>query len=384
MTIKTGGASVLQELNRHAIAHNIPLGTHIDLTYRCDLACKHCYLAERIKRELTLQEIEAVLDDIQALGGLMMLFSGGDLFLRPDALDILRAACQRRFYVQIITHANHIDEAVADELAQMGVAEVKVSIYSSRPEVHDAITRVPGSLHASLRAISLLRQRNIEVEMKCPVMDGNAGAQLEIPLLAAKYDARYALDHTIRAEQGHKPGSLKPLWTQGGCEDLRDLNLDLQTKIDITRLQRPEVRSLADLDHMPPELPVCTAGRSSVYIDPEGNVFPCLEWEEPTGNVRRSSFREIWHQGEVFQRARQMTRGSFEGCTSCGNFSFCSMCPGQAYRETGSATGMSPTTCRDTTALRMAFGQDEPPVVPPGLQGPSGPQGGCGAGCGCG
>ena len=59
-----GTRSVLRELNRHAVANNIPLGTHIDLTYRCDLACKHCYLEERIKRELTLEEIEAVLDDI--------------------------------------------------------------------------------------------------------------------------------------------------------------------------------------------------------------------------------------------------------------------------------------------------------------------------------
>lgn len=353
MTDEMDGESVLRELNRHAVAHNVPFGTHFDLTYRCDLACVHCYLEERIKRELTLDEIVAVLDDIQALGGLMMLFSGGDLFLRPDALDILRAACERRFYVQIITHANHIDEEVADALAQMGLGEVKISIYSSRPEVHDAITKVPGSLHASLRAISLLRQRGIEVEMKCPVMDGNEGAQLELPILAAKYDTRYALDHKIRSAQGH--GGNLPGAGQGGCHDLRSLNLDIETKVDITRMQRPDVRSLADLNHLPTHAAVCTAGRSSVYIDPEGQVFPCLEWEEPTGNVRQRPFRDIWRDGEVFVKARKMTRGSFSGCSSCENVSFCSLCPGQAHRETGSATGVSPTTCRDTTATRLAF-----------------------------
>lgn len=346
--------SVMRALGLHAVAHNVPLGAHIDLTYRCDLACVHCYLEERVKREMTLAEIEGVLDDLQALGCLMMLFSGGDLFLRPDALDILRAACERRFFVQIVTHANHIDEAVADALQAMGLAEVKVSIYSSRPEVHDAITKVPGSLHASLKAIHLLRERGIAVEMKCPIMVGNQGAQLEIPILAAKYDTSYALAHEIRSAQGKGRDQPLPIGLQGGCEDLRALNTDIDTKIDIIKLLHPGVATLEDLDHKPARAPVCTAGRSSVYIDPEGGVFPCLEWEESAGSVRDQRFSEIWAGAAVFQGARQTTRGSFTGCTACENFSFCALCPGQAHRETGSSTGVSPSRCRDTTALRVA------------------------------
>jgi radical SAM protein with 4Fe4S-binding SPASM domain len=346
-------ASVLAQLNRHAVEHNIPLGAHIDLTYRCDLACIHCYLEERVKHELTLGELERVLDELEGLGCLMLLLSGGDLFLRPDALEILRAACQRRFFVQIITHAGHITEEIAEAIAQMGVAEVKVSIYSSRPEVHDRITKLPGSLRASLRAISWLRERGVRVEMKCPIMEGNQGAQLELPLLAARYDCAFALDHAIRSAQGH--GGNLPVSSGGGCHDLRALNLDLEAKAQVIRLQHPDWRSLADVERLPDWRPVCTAGRSSVYIDPEGNVTPCLEWEEVAGNVREAPLSQIWRDGEVFLRARGMTRGSFGGCRSCENFSFCALCPGKAHRESGAATGVSPSMCRDTTALRVAL-----------------------------
>ncbi len=365
------GATVLEELNRHAAAHNIPLGAHIDLTYRCDLACVHCYLVDRIKPELSVAEIERVLDDLQSLGGLMVLFSGGDLFLRPDALTILKAACDRRFFVQIITHANHIDAAVADALEAMGIGEVKVSIYSSRPEVHDAITKVPGSLHASLKAISLLRERGVEVEMKCPIMRGNEGAQLEIPILAAKYDSRFALDHTIRSAQGQGLDPLPPVGLSGGCVDLRALNADVEVKIDLISHIMPSLRGLADLGNKSPSQPVCTAGRSSVYVDPEGNVFPCLEWEEPAGNVRQSSFAQIWREGEVFGRARGLKRSAFKGCVSCENFSFCDICPGQAHRETGSATGVSPSKCRDSSVKRMAVER---------IAGAADSGGGCGCG----
>jgi radical SAM protein with 4Fe4S-binding SPASM domain len=354
-------ASVLKMLNRHAVEHNIPLGAHLDLTYRCDLSCIHCYLEERVKHELTLAELESVMDDLQELGCLMLMLSGGDLFLRPDALDILRAACQRRFFVQIITHAGHITREVAQEIAHMGVAEVKVSIYSSRPEVHDRITKLPGSLRASLRAISWLRQLGVRVEMKCPVMEGNQGAQLEIPMLAAKYDCAFALDHSIRSAQGH--GGNLPQSSGGGCQDLRALNLDLETKAQIIRMQKPNLRRLEDLEPIPDWRPVCTAGRSSVYIDPEGNVTPCLEWEETAGNVRQAPLRQIWERSPVFLKARQTTRASFEGCSSCENFNFCALCPGKAHRESGASTGVSPSMCRDTTALRVALedhGQPQP------------------------
>ncbi len=345
---------VLRELNRHAVANNIPLSAHIDLTYRCDLACVHCYLEERIKSELSLEEIKALLDDLRDMGCLMVLLSGGDLFLRPDALDILRAACERRFFVQIITHGNHIDEDVAEEIAQMGIGVVKISIYSSRPEVHDRVTKVPGSLHASLRAITALRRRGVRVEMKCPVMDINEGAQLEIPILAAKYDCVFNLDHSIRSAQG-KGSTPLPTSGQGGCGDLRALNADIETKIQVLKLRAPHLQSLRDLPHHSAETPVCTAGRSSVYVDPEGNVTPCLHWEEPAGNVRDVRLRDLWGGGDVFLRARDTTRGSFSGCQSCENFAFCDLCPGQAHRESGSHTGVSPSSCRDTTARRLAL-----------------------------
>lgn len=348
------------DIEAHALEHTIPLATHIDLTYRCDLACIHCYLEERVKHELSYPELVRVFDDLQALGGMILLLSGGDIFLRPDALDILRAACERRFYVHIITHAGHITAPIADALADMGVAEVKVSIYSSRPEVHDAITRLPGSLHKSLRAIELLRQRGVRVEMKCPVFADNRGAHLEIPTLAAKYDCTYVLDHQIRAAQGQAAqgqhaGNLPPQGLHGACHDLRGLNMSTRDQAEVVRAKYPDAEGLDDLRTYDPTTRPCNAGRTALYIDPEGQVFPCLEWEEPCGDLRNASLTEIWTQAPVFQRARTLKRADYQGCSSCENFDFCIICPGQSHRESGRVEGVSPTTCRTSTATRVAF-----------------------------
>ena len=343
--------SALGSLKKHSDVHAVPLYTHMDLTWRCDLTCVHCYLEERIKHELTLDEITRVLDEIAALGGLFMLFSGGDIFLRPDAMDIIRAASDRGFYISMITHAGHITEDVADELAELGVALVHVSIYSSRPEIHDEITKVPGSLHASLRAIQWLTERGIAVEMKCPVFENNPGAEREIPLLAARYGCSYKLDHRIIPALGPLP----PEGLTGHCESLTHLDLAVDQKIDVIRAAYGDDATFANVARYERDTPTCKAGRSAVYIDPEGNVSPCIIWEEPAGNLRQQSFAELWGQGTIFGDARATTRGSFIPCSNCENYTFCELCPGKAHKESGRATNPSAQMCRASTVTRLAL-----------------------------
>ena len=64
-------------------------------------------------------------------------------------------------------------EAEADRLARAGLASVQVSIYSHRPEVHDAITKLPRSLERSIAGIRLLRARGVKVTIANVLMRSN-------------------------------------------------------------------------------------------------------------------------------------------------------------------------------------------------------------------
>ena len=88
-------------LVQRAQEHLVPLGVHIDVTYRCDLDCVHCYLSDRDRDELSLEEYEALFDELRELGTLFLLVSGGEIFHRPDGLAILQAARERRFELRI-------------------------------------------------------------------------------------------------------------------------------------------------------------------------------------------------------------------------------------------------------------------------------------------
>ena len=75
----------------------------------CNLACKTCYIESSPRNDalvyLTLAEVEAFLDEAQALGTREIGFTGGEPFMNPDLLAMLRSALARGFEVLVLTNA---------------------------------------------------------------------------------------------------------------------------------------------------------------------------------------------------------------------------------------------------------------------------------------
>src|SRR6201993_2095377 len=150
-------SGLLHEMTEKARARNVPLGAQIDLTYRCNERCVHCYLDHDDHGEMTTAEIRDVLDQLADAGVFFLTVSGGEVFMRRDFLDIIEYARSLMFCVKIKTNAFMIGDKEAERLRDLMVQDVQVSIYSHRPEVHDAITLLPGSLKRSIAGIRRLR-----------------------------------------------------------------------------------------------------------------------------------------------------------------------------------------------------------------------------------
>src|SRR5438132_1658555 len=82
-------------------------------------------------------------------------------------------------------------------LRSVGVDSLQISIYSHRPEVHDAITKLPGSLKRSLTAARALRARGIKVIFANVLMRDNAADYLGVKALAQELGAQFQIDPTI-------------------------------------------------------------------------------------------------------------------------------------------------------------------------------------------
>jgi MoaA/NifB/PqqE/SkfB family radical SAM enzyme len=117
-------------------------------TLRCNLRCPYCFQRDesgpawRPQQEdrLSLTEWQAVIDEINPLG-LHVIVMGGELFLYPEALELLRSVKAADLPLTIITNGIALPR-VAAELVDMGLNRLIVSL-DGPPEVHNVIRGHP-------------------------------------------------------------------------------------------------------------------------------------------------------------------------------------------------------------------------------------------------
>src|SRR4029077_1513794 len=175
-----GDASLMALISAKADRNRTPLNVHLELTYRCNEQCVHCYCVvehgreQEVRRhELTLDEIRGLLDELADMGGLYLTLSGGEVMVRPDFFEIAEHARRRGFAYRIFTNGIGLTEAKVERLAALEPLTVELSIFSADPEVHDAINRVPGSFRRLMAAIERLQRHGLRVYLKTVVMKPN-------------------------------------------------------------------------------------------------------------------------------------------------------------------------------------------------------------------
>jgi radical SAM protein with 4Fe4S-binding SPASM domain len=96
------------------------------------------------------------------------------------------------------------------------------------------------------------------------------------------------------------------------------------------------------------ELP-CSAGHTACYISPYGDVYPCVQFPLPTGNLRKQDFLEIWRDSAPMNEVRSIRARELPVCSTCSHVGTCTRCPGLAYME-GNMRGPSRQDCEKSYA----------------------------------
>jgi radical SAM protein with 4Fe4S-binding SPASM domain len=331
------------EMAGKALKLGIPLSVHLDLTYRCNERCVHCYLDHHDHGEMSTAEIKDLLDQMAAAGVFYLTISGGEILMRRDFFEILEHARLRTFCIKLKTNGILIRKQEADRINALGVESVQISIYSHIPEVHDAITKLPGSLEQSIEAIRRLRAHGIHVIIANVLMARNVTDYAGVRALAAELGAQFTMDPTIT-----------PM--MDGDRSILDLNVDETALREVFRNESlvgasieefcapPQGPDADQLDMLP-----CSAGHTACYVSPYGDVYPCVQFPLPSGNVRSTKFVDIWRDSPQLNEVRSITLRDMPTCSKCNHGGTCTRCPGLAYLE-GNMRGPSYQDCEKSYA----------------------------------
>ena len=313
----------MEEMGAKALKMGIPLSVQVDVTYRCNERCVHCYLDHNDYGEMTTAEIKDLLDQLAAAGVFFLVFSGGEVFLRRDFFELLEYARSLQFSVKVKTNAVMIRENEAERLAELGLDGVQVSVYSHRPEVHDGITKLPGSLKRTLAGARLLCERGVKVIFANVLMRQNTHDYPAVRSLALEMGAEFTIDPTITPMMDGKRGVL--------ALNIREAELQ-QVFHDETLVGSAEefcAPPSGPLEEQDASMTLpCSAGHTACYVSPYGDVYPCVQFPLPTGNVRQQKFIDIWRDSPQFQEVRSISMADLEGCSQCVHSGSCSRCPG--------------------------------------------------------
>ena len=345
--------SLLEEMNQKATALGIPLSAHLDITWRCNERCVHCYLDHDAPGEMSTAEIKDVLRQLAENGTFFLSISGGEPLLRRDCFEILEYARALRFNVKLKTNAVMIGPKEAVRLKELGIEQIQISIYSHRPEIHDAITKLPGSLRRSLDAIRRMKTYGLKVSISNVMMRHNYSDSKSVQELAKELGVEFHIDPTITPKLN---GDRSILSLGISDNELREVFRTEEFVGNVDEFCTPGA---------PPDESVldgysCSAGHTLIYISPFGDVYPCVQFPMPCGNVLKQSLREIWQGSSALTELRSVHVRDLPTCSSCSHVSSCSRCPGLAYME-GNMRGPSTADCAKSEA-RMGFDGKKTPM----------------------
>jgi radical SAM protein with 4Fe4S-binding SPASM domain len=342
-------------LNQIPEALDFPYDYYIDafsteLLSTCNLKCLHCYGSFDPSRKEVISKETAfdILDQLRDLHCSDISFTGGEVLMHPDFLDILRYTRKYNFKTSFLTNGTLITPELVQELKRIGYFEIQVSLDADNPEVHDAFRGVPGAFDKAFAGIKMLREADFPVAIGFILNQTN----------------KQCLDpiHKIVRELGINL-RVGPLLKYGNCAVNADsLYVDHQSFYDImydvhqrnpdaeTEQANRELEADGSLARKADYIPRCAAGKGKIAVKANGDVIPCeiLPVNDTfyMGNIYKNSIREISVAYDCEGKIGDLNALSLEPCNECAHVNTCKAgCFAASYAEYGKIDILDPFTC---------------------------------------
>ena len=323
--------------------HGIPLEFHVDLTNACTERCIHCYVPKGQKDFLPVGLADKALEEFRAVNGLSVHLSGGEAMMHPDFEYICRKCIGLNLNLIILSNMTLCADKRIDFLKEVAPQFVNVSLYSMKPEEHDAITQLPGSWQRTMDAILKCCEAGVCCRIATPILRENMDALPGLKKFADEYGMLLVPEYRLVAQADHCSKNLDHACSP---DELRQV---------LTR-DRECFRRFRCGDMPSCDTKVCDIGETRLFMDAKGNFYACDTMHEYVlGNVRENTVEEIW-KGEKLNYLRGLKNRDFGECASCEKRPWCKVCPAANFNATGNLFKHHPSTCALAEVIREVYG----------------------------
>jgi len=321
-----------------------------EVTRRCNLNCVHCRSASTMNSfdtAFNTDEAKKFIDDVVSFASPVVVLSGGEPLLREDLFEIASYGTEKGLRMCIATNGSLVTDEICLKMKASGIRMVSMSLDGSNPATHDNFRSQPGAFEGVERAAALFNKHGIEFLINSSFTKRN---QKEIPdvmkvakRLGAKAWYMFMIVPTGRGEE-----IMSELISKEDYEELLKWHYEME-KDETDMLVRPtcaphyyrivpQMNKLAEKDEKLERRTLkfstggskgCLAGQLICLITAEGEVYPCSYFPRSAGNVKKTHFKDIWDNSELFRELRDF-KGYKGKCGECEYVNVCGGCRARA------------------------------------------------------
>lgn len=321
-----------------------PLNITMDLTYRCNLKCKVCFLKNILnstRDELRFQEIKDFIERISKFRPNLFL-TGGEPFLRNDILDIIKIIKDKKLYCGIVTNGVFLNKERIEELIKIKLDYIIFSI-DGIGNTHDDIRGVPETFNKVVRNLKLIcgyRSRP-RVIISCLILEANVDKLGGVIVLGKEIGVDGIRFQHLSFLTKQEFELCKEFYSmhfpneeiKAYFYEREQMNLGFKALEELKTLKRlaneKRVRIIFTPDLTESQIRAwydkrfdfngrCIYPWGVARVSPEGDVYPCFAFPIKMGNIKNENFEDIWNK-ETFQRFRILlkSRGFLPECQRC-------------------------------------------------------------------
>ncbi len=313
----------------------------IEMTKRCNLLCKHCYVDDSSKfssrNQFNSRELEGLIFQADELGVMEVQLTGGEPFMLSYTTSIIEKLQHLLLPCSVFTNATMLTEEFLEHVKTMPYGIIFYISLHGPEEIHDDFCRVEGSYQKAMSAINRLLKVGCDVRINTAVGTHNFAYMDEF----IEFVENIGVTH-----------QLVMIESLGRAARNKDLLISDKEFADLLKRHGGNIQFLDSHDESPFRdwtTPACGIGSAMLFIDALGNVSLCpmmTQDQSPTflaGNIRERKIKEIWENSTVFSRFRSIQCREIKSCQ------FRELCAGgcrsKAYLATSDINAPDKTMC---------------------------------------
>lgn len=334
----------------HAISWNI--------TKKCNLNCKHCYIdanptqttlssSEGSALELSTDKCLNIIDQISVVNNKnILILTGGEPLLREDIFDIIEYAKNKGMTIFLGSNGCLINRSIIKQLKSSGVTGLGISLDSLNPSVHNNFRGSEGAWQGALNATELCKQHDVAFQIQTTVTNNNINEIPDIIRFAKEIGAStFQLFFLVCTGRGQGLTDITPVQYEETLVKLYETQKSFKGSMMVGAKCAPHYKRIVyNIDPSSPLLKAyeggCPAGTHYCRINSEGEVTACPYMELKAGDLKSESFSDIWNKSIAFADLRLE---NFKGkCSWCEFKSICRGCRARALASNNDQLSADP------------------------------------------